>query len=149
MSAPTPGTRVVFVGGAFDGRTGIWGRDETGRPYVAMSNGSRAYNPSAVRPLTDPAVAAERADDALLDRLGDRDTPDTATAATEPLSRLLLAWRRHTDAHPVGVLVDTDTALAAIAAARPRRTAWEVARDFAARAAFRLTHRLRTPRSTR
>jgi hypothetical protein len=80
------------------------------------------------------SLAAVRADDALLDVLGGR-TPETApTAVTDPLSALLVAWLREVDSRPVGVLVDTDTALTAIT--RPTRLArlWHrVARFFTRR----------------
>lgn len=59
-------------------------------------------------------LAAVQADDALLDMLGgvERDLTDAA------LARVLVAWRRDVDAEPIGELVDTDTAVAAISATR-------------------------------
>lgn len=61
-------------------------------------------------------LAAVHADDALLDLLGDpRRTPSDSEVA-----RALAAWRREIHAEPVAELVDTDTALAAICASRPR-----------------------------
>ncbi|GGP58555.1 anti-sigma-D factor RsdA [Saccharothrix coeruleofusca] len=78
-------------------------------------------------PLTsdDPAVepgddlAGIRADDALLDALGGRAGEQPDSLADDELNALLLAWRREVDSRPVGELVDTDTAVATIAAARP------------------------------
>ena len=61
-------------------------------------------------------LAAVQADDALLDMLGGS-APDRSEADAE-LARVLVAWRRDVDAEPIGELVDTDTALAAIRAAR-------------------------------
>ena len=64
-------------------------------------------------------LAAVQADDALLDLLGDVAACDVSDAE---LARVLVAWRREVDLEPIGELLDTDTALAAIAAARrPRR----------------------------
>jgi uncharacterized membrane protein YgcG len=66
-------------------------------------------------------LAAMQADDTLLDILG---SGGTLGDASDELTRVLAAWRREVDAEPVGELVDTDTALAVIRAARqpgPRR----------------------------
>ncbi|MGW0892109.1 anti-sigma-D factor RsdA [Saccharopolyspora sp. NPDC002578] len=65
-----------------------------------------------------------QADDALLDALGGTNPSVPAESAdTGPgLESLLVAWRREVDAAPIGDLVDTDAAVAAIAAgSRPRR----------------------------
>ncbi|WP_243791677.1 anti-sigma-D factor RsdA [Saccharopolyspora gloriosae] len=65
-----------------------------------------------------------QADDALLDALGGTNPSVPADSAdTGPaLESLLVAWRREVDAAPIGDLVDTDAAIAAIAAgSRPRR----------------------------
>jgi uncharacterized membrane protein YgcG len=62
-----------------------------------------------------------QADDTLLDILS---SGATLGDASDELTRVLAAWRREVDAEPVGELVDTDTALAVIRAARqptPRR----------------------------
>lgn len=67
-------------------------------------------------------LAAVQADDALLNMLTGGETG--RGAADAELARVLVAWRRDVDAEPVGELVDTDNALAAISAARkpaPRR----------------------------
>lgn len=68
-------------------------------------------------------LAPVRADDTLLDALGARDTRPGAAVLSDALSALLYGWRCEADAHPVGVLVDTDTALTAIGA-RPARPTW-------------------------
>ncbi|MEV0678463.1 anti-sigma-D factor RsdA [Actinosynnema sp. NPDC050436] len=70
-------------------------------------------------PLVDPGddLAGIRADDALLDALGGRGQTDALV--DDELNALLLAWRREVDSRPMGELVDTDTAVATIAAARP------------------------------
>lgn len=78
-------------------------------------------------PLTsdDPAVepgddlAGIRADDALLDALGGRAGEQPASFADDELNALLMSWRREVDSSPMGELVDTETAVATIAAARP------------------------------
>jgi hypothetical protein len=66
-------------------------------------------------------LSAVRADDELLDALGgaggDRDS--LGIVAEDELNALLLAWRQEVDDEPAGVLVDTDTAVATVAAARP------------------------------
>ncbi|WP_308258203.1 anti-sigma-D factor RsdA [Saccharothrix obliqua] len=64
-------------------------------------------------------LAGIRADDALLDALGGRG--QTEALVDDELNALLLAWRREVDSRPVGELVDTDTAVATIAAARPQQ----------------------------
>ncbi|MGM1060991.1 anti-sigma-D factor RsdA [Saccharothrix sp. Mg75] len=66
-------------------------------------------------------LAGIRADDALLDALGGRDTEQADALVEDELNALLLAWRREVDSRPVGELVDTDTAVATIAAARPQQ----------------------------
>lgn len=78
-------------------------------------------------PLTsdDPAVgpgddlAGIRADDVLLDALGGRSGQTPASLVEDELNALLVSWRREVDSSPIGELVDTDTAVATIAAARP------------------------------
>ncbi|WP_199441806.1 anti-sigma-D factor RsdA [Umezawaea beigongshangensis] len=78
-----------------------------------------------VQPTGDSAdttdLSAVRADDELLDALGgaggDRESP--GVVAEDELNALLLAWRQEVDDEPAAVLVDTDTAVATIAAARP------------------------------
>jgi hypothetical protein len=70
-------------------------------------------------PVLLPGV---RADDALLDSLGGRDTTQADALTDDDLNALLLAWRREVDARPVGVLVDTPRAVRTIRrAARARR----------------------------
>jgi hypothetical protein len=58
-----------------------------------------------------------QADDALLDALGGKDSGQALVQ--DDLNALLLAWRRDVDSQPIADLVDTDTAVATIAAARP------------------------------
>lgn len=65
-------------------------------------------------------LAAVQADDALLDMLGGSETG--RTTADAELARVLVAWRRDVDAEPIGELVDTETAVAAISAARKPAT---------------------------
>ncbi|MEU7525861.1 anti-sigma-D factor RsdA [Saccharothrix sp. NPDC042600] len=64
-------------------------------------------------------LAGIRADDALLDALGGRGHAEGLVE--DELNALLLAWRREVDSRPVGELVDTDTAVATIAAAQPQQ----------------------------
>ncbi|WP_406688678.1 anti-sigma-D factor RsdA [Saccharopolyspora sp. ID03-671] len=67
-------------------------------------------------------LAALQEDDLLLDALGgtNPDVPASADGAPS-LEELLVAWRQDVDSAPIGDLVDTDTAVAAIAeAGRPR-----------------------------
>ncbi|MFI9814836.1 anti-sigma-D factor RsdA [Saccharothrix variisporea] len=73
-------------------------------------------------PLVEPGddLAGIRADDALLDALGGRG-PAAEGLVEDELNALLLAWRREVDSRPVGELVDTDTAVATIAAAQPQQ----------------------------
>lgn len=67
-------------------------------------------------------LAALQEDDVLLDALGGTNPDVPATADGGPsLEQLLVAWRQDVDSAPIGDLVDTDTAVAAIAeAGRPR-----------------------------
>jgi hypothetical protein len=61
-------------------------------------------------------LAAVQADDALLDMLGR--VGDTPSDADDYLTCVLAAWRREVHAEPIRELVDTDTAIAVIRAAR-------------------------------
>ncbi|MFB9907125.1 anti-sigma-D factor RsdA [Allokutzneria oryzae] len=63
---------------------------------------------------------AVQADDALLDTLRSSDSVDGGIADPE-LSALLLSWRREVDSESIGELVDLDTAVATINAAKARR----------------------------
>ncbi|GAA1281782.1 hypothetical protein GCM10009634_27660 [Saccharothrix xinjiangensis] len=67
-------------------------------------------------------LAGIRADDALLDALGGRNPEQADALVDDELNALLLAWRREVDSRPVGELVDTDTAVATIAAGQARDT---------------------------
>lgn len=93
---------------------------EKGDGRVVRGRDERPPQPddALVEPGDD--LAAIRADDALLDALGGRDTQQTDALVDDELNALLLAWRREVDSRPVGELVDTDTAVATIAAARPQ-----------------------------
>jgi len=62
-----------------------------------------------------------QADDALLDALSGKSPESSGQMVDDELSALLLAWRREVDSRPYGDLVDTDTAVATIAAARHTR----------------------------
>ncbi|WP_367134943.1 anti-sigma-D factor RsdA [Saccharothrix sp. HUAS TT1] len=73
---------------------------------------------TAVGPGDD--LAGIRADDALLDALGGRDGDVPDSLVDDELNALLLAWRHEVESPPMGELVDTDTAVATIAAARPQ-----------------------------
>ncbi|QQQ75890.1 hypothetical protein IOD16_33310 [Saccharothrix sp. 6-C] len=89
----------------------VRGRDE--RP--PQSDDTLAED-TAAEPGDD--LAGIRADDALLDVLGGRDGDQPDSLVDDELNELLLAWRREVDRPPMGELVDTDTAVATIAAAR-------------------------------
>lgn len=91
----------------------VRGRDE--RP--PQSDDTLAED-TAVGPGDD--LAGIRADDVLLDALGGRDGDQPGSLVDDELNALLLAWRREVDSPPMGELVDTDTAVATIAAARPQ-----------------------------
>ncbi|HEX7308307.1 anti-sigma-D factor RsdA [Lentzea sp.] len=70
-------------------------------------------------PVADD-LSAVQADDKLLDALGSA-TPDAAGSLVEDeLNAMLLAWRTEVETEPFGELVDTDTAIATIQAARPQ-----------------------------
>ncbi|MCC8250805.1 anti-sigma-D factor RsdA [Saccharothrix luteola] len=89
----------------------VRGRDE--RP--PQSDDTLAED-TAAEPGDD--LAGIRADDVLLDVLGGRDGDQPESLVDDELNALLLAWRREVDRPPMGELVDTDTAVATIAAAR-------------------------------
>ncbi|AOS65734.1 anti-sigma-D factor RsdA [Actinoalloteichus hymeniacidonis] len=66
-------------------------------------------------------LSAVQADDALLDALGGTDPAVGAEQSTDQeLNAILVEWRREIDSEPFGELVDIDTAVATIAAARPQ-----------------------------
>jgi hypothetical protein len=70
-------------------------------------------------PVADD-LSAVQADDRLLDALGSA-TPGAAGALVDDeLNALLLAWRHEVETEPFGELVDTETAIATIQAARPQ-----------------------------
>ncbi len=60
-----------------------------------------------------------QADDALLDALGGKDPDRVGDLVQDDLNALLLAWRHDVDSQAISDLVDTDTAIATIAAAHP------------------------------
>ncbi|MCP2165768.1 anti-sigma-D factor RsdA [Goodfellowiella coeruleoviolacea] len=81
-------------------------------------------------------VAAIRADDILLNALGGSEPEAAENLADQELNSLLLAWRRDVDSERIGELVDTDTALATLMAARkPVRNRHRFLVPFAAAAA--------------
>ncbi|MGW0522480.1 anti-sigma-D factor RsdA [Crossiella sp. NPDC003009] len=63
-------------------------------------------------------LMAVRADDMLLDSLAGTHHDANRSLGDQELSALLLSWRRDVDAEPIGELVDIDTALATIEAAK-------------------------------
>jgi Anti-sigma-D factor RsdA to sigma factor binding region len=94
----------------------------------------RAGYPNGVPRETPVDLAAVQADDALLDILSSASRMPSDT--DEELARVLVAWRREIHADSNRVLVDTDTALAVISAARrPTRRRNPVFGTFAAAAA--------------
>ncbi|GGM58650.1 hypothetical protein GCM10012275_32280 [Longimycelium tulufanense] len=100
--------------GADRGRTGVG----DGRP----ADGPMDLDDTLIESGAPTDLSALQADDALLDMLGGTDPALTGRLAEQELSALLLSWRRDVDAEPIDELVDTDTALAVVAAARaPRR----------------------------
>ncbi|MGJ7905433.1 hypothetical protein ACOQFL_03010 [Actinopolyspora sp. H202] len=66
-------------------------------------------------------LARLRADDELLDMLGQSGGPSGSAGAGADVEELLLAWRRDVDATPMGELVDVERAAAAVEAGRPKR----------------------------
>jgi hypothetical protein len=70
-------------------------------------------------PVADD-LSAVQADDRLLDALGSA-APDAAgSLVDDELNALLIAWRNEVETEPFGELVDTETAVATIQAARPQ-----------------------------
>lgn len=65
-----------------------------------------------------PDLFAVRADDALLDALGGSDPKVADELGQAELNELLLSWSREVDSEPMPQLVDTDTAIATIRAAK-------------------------------
>ncbi|MDX8142645.1 anti-sigma-D factor RsdA [Lentzea sp. BCCO 10_0061] len=70
-------------------------------------------------PVADD-LSAVQADDRLLDALGSATPGAAGNVADDELNALLLAWRNEVETEPFGELVDTDTAIATIQAARPQ-----------------------------
>lgn len=69
-------------------------------------------------------LSAVRADDALLDALGDADPKVAGELGEAELVELLLTWSRQVDSEPMPQLVDVDTAVTTVTeAARNRRAA--------------------------
>ncbi|MFR9731457.1 anti-sigma-D factor RsdA [Saccharopolyspora sp. MS10] len=102
------------------------------RPRPVLTDPAADTEQATAAGLIDPdEIGAEplnlaelQADDALLDALGGTNpsVPAESADAAPALESLLVAWRREVDAAPIGDLVDTDAAAAAIAAgSRPRR----------------------------
>lgn len=65
-------------------------------------------------------LSAVQADDRLLDALGSATPGATGSLVDDELNALLLAWRNEVETEPFGELVDTETAIATIQAARPQ-----------------------------
>lgn len=100
------------------------GRDDEqgGYPLGQPFRRHHESDPLEASDETPVDLAAVQADDALLNMLGSADL--SRGDADADLSRILVAWRRDVDAEVIGELVDTDTAIATIKAARkpaPRR----------------------------
>ncbi|MDX8052106.1 anti-sigma-D factor RsdA [Lentzea sp. BCCO 10_0798] len=70
-------------------------------------------------PVADD-LSAVQADDRLLDALGSATPGAAGSLGDDDLNALLLAWRNEVETEPFGELVDTDTAIATIQAARPQ-----------------------------
>ncbi|MEU3650488.1 anti-sigma-D factor RsdA [Lentzea sp. NPDC034063] len=70
-------------------------------------------------PVADD-LSAVQADDRLLDALGSATPGAAGNLVDDELNALLLAWRNEVETEPFGELVDTDTAIATIQAARPQ-----------------------------
>ncbi|WP_439423111.1 anti-sigma-D factor RsdA [Saccharothrix sp. HUAS TT10] len=62
----------------------------------------------------DDVLSEIRADDALLDALGGRDSTLANALAEDELNALLLSWRREVESPPVGVPVATDAIAQAV-----------------------------------
>ena len=65
-------------------------------------------------------LSAVQADDRLLDALGSATPGAAGSLVDDELNALLLAWRNEVETAPFGELVDTETAIATIQAARPQ-----------------------------
>jgi hypothetical protein len=70
-------------------------------------------------PVADD-LSAVQADDRLLDALGSATPGAAGSLVDDDLNALLLAWRNEVETEPFGELVDTETAIATIQAARPQ-----------------------------
>lgn len=70
-------------------------------------------------PVADD-LSAVQADDRLLDALGSATPGAAGSLVDDELNALLLAWRNEVETAPFGDLVDTETAIATIQAARPQ-----------------------------
>jgi hypothetical protein len=70
-------------------------------------------------PVADD-LSAVQADDRLLDALGSATPGAAGSLVDDELNALLLAWRNEVETAPFGELVDTETAVATIQAARPQ-----------------------------
>ncbi|MFI6099011.1 anti-sigma-D factor RsdA [Lentzea sp. NPDC051213] len=65
-------------------------------------------------------LSAVQADDRLLDALGSATPGAAGSLVDDELNALLLSWRHEVETAPFGELVDTETAIATIQAARPQ-----------------------------
>ncbi|MGW4206855.1 anti-sigma-D factor RsdA [Lentzea sp. NPDC004789] len=71
-------------------------------------------------PVVADDLSAVQADDRLLDALGSATPGAAGSLVDDELNALLLAWRNEVETAPFGELVDTETAIATIQAARPQ-----------------------------
>ncbi len=94
--------------------------DEHGKDdeEVRGQDGRTPHNSN--EPVAADDLSAVQADDRLLDALGSAAPGATSALVDDELNALLLAWRNEVETAPFGELVDTETAIATIQAARPQ-----------------------------
>jgi hypothetical protein len=105
------------------------GRDDEKHGGYPIGNPFRRRREDGDDPVSGPNetpvdLAAVQADDALLDLLAAGHRGSADADADAELARVLVAWRLDVEAEAIGELVDTDTAIGMISAARkpvPRR----------------------------
>lgn len=88
------------------------GRNQEANELAGVSDDAGASNDTRVTPVDLTAV---QADDALLNTLG---RADVVRGGDAELVRVLVAWRHEVDTESIPPLVDLDTAVATISAAR-------------------------------
>lgn len=94
------------------------GKVVRGQRVRAQLSSEDSFNESGHDPYSGNDLSGIQADDALLDALGGKSPELSSSMVDDELNALLLSWRREVDRQPYGDLVDTDTAVATIAAAR-------------------------------